>query len=106
MPYSTSPKKPKRQEDRQARIDRGIELIRKVREQGCCRCGHMVVHELVFHHCYPDEKRFNIGQWKRFSTPSLESLEREMAKCEVVCQRCHRLIHAGVLTFMEKITVS
>jgi len=50
-----------------------------------------------FDHRFPDEKSFNIGRDALAGRCSLEQLEREIAKCDVVCANCHRIrTHQGV----------
>ena len=34
-------------------------------------------------------KKFNIGSW-RHSVLSIQAIEKEMEKCELVCANCHR----------------
>ncbi len=35
-------------------------------------------------------KKFNIGSWRR-SVLSIEAVEEEIKKCELVCANCHRI---------------
>lgn len=59
--------------------------------KGCLTCGYnKCAKALVFHHP-KDDKDFNISQ--RFNN-NFERLKAEMEKCEVLCCRCHRELHA------------
>lgn len=55
----------------------------------CSACGNKypdVVYD--FHHLDPSEKDFNIGQSRNWS-----KIEKELAKCVMLCANCHRIEH-------------
>lgn len=57
--------------------------------QGCRECGYNAhPAALDFNHLDRGTKLFNIGQRKN---ASWDSLEAEIAKCEVLCANCHRI---------------
>jgi hypothetical protein len=62
----------------------------------CVCCGYSkCLHALEFHHLDPQHKETTTGggivpHW------TLERNKKELAKCVLVCVRCHREIHAGV----------
>lgn len=60
----------------------------------CVICGYdTCIEALDFHHTNPEEKEFNIaGQHK-----NIDTLKAEVDKCVLVCCRCHREIHAGLI---------
>lgn len=63
-------------------------------ERGCSRCGyneHPVALDL--HHVDAEDKEYNVGQMV-FQGMAEETILEEMAKCEVVCSNCHRILHA------------
>ncbi len=64
--------------------------IQEVKEQTPCKdCGETFPHYVMdFDHLPGTEKLFNIT--KVSACPSMEALEKEIAKCEVVCANCHR----------------
>ncbi len=66
------------------------DLIQAIKiEKGCTDCGWRGHGEaLDFDHLDPKEKKSMVS---RIKTLSLESLMAEIAKCEVVCSRCHRI---------------
>lgn len=65
-------------------------LTRTARDKPCSRCGNR--YPLVcmdFHHRDPTEKEFAI-----LAMPmGLKRTAAEIAKCDVVCANCHRIIH-------------
>lgn len=63
-----------------------IKLYKRVR--GCRRCSSD--KRLSFHHRDPRRKRFNIGDGRY---RSWSALEREVAKCIVLCKKCHAQEH-------------
>lgn len=61
----------------------------------CQVCGYDKCNEaLDFHHLDPKEKDFSLsGQHK-----PIELLKKEVDKCVLLCCRCHREVHAGIIT--------
>jgi len=60
-------------------------------ERGCVVCGIRDIRVLVFHHRNPQEKKFKIGGVGR--THGRKSLDKEIAKCDVLCANHHLLVH-------------
>ena len=58
------------------------------REHGCVSCYEDDAVCLEFHHLDPLEKEFNIAQCK-----SKRRALQEMEKCEVLCLKCHDVLH-------------
>lgn len=58
----------------------------------CKECGFSHPAALDFHHRNPEEKSFNISVMPRKSI-SKEKILAEIAKCDVYCCRCHRILH-------------
>lgn len=59
----------------------------------CEYCGYNEnLAALEFHHINPEDKEFQIDM-RAFSNTSLESLEKELGKCKLLCANCHRKIH-------------
>lgn len=60
----------------------------------CLRCRYNACDEaLVFHHINGDEKKFSISgahcrSWK--------TIQEELDKCILLCNRCHSELHAGL----------
>lgn len=59
----------------------------------CERCGYdKNLSALEFHHRNPEEKEFQIDI-RRFSNTNLETLKKELDKCELLCSNCHHEHH-------------
>lgn len=59
-------------------------------EQGCADCGFNAhPAALEFDHLPGTKKLFNIGE--EIGNRSVESLWKEIAKCDVVCANCHNI---------------
>ena len=58
----------------------------------CAGCGITDHRLLTFHHRNPGEKRYNVKAmvWPNFDK---ETIDREIAKCDILCFNCHRLQH-------------
>lgn len=56
----------------------------------CMTCGYnKCIQALDFHH--KGDKNFNISQRLRHS---IETLKKEIVKCDLLCSNCHRELHA------------
>lgn len=57
-------------------------------------CGYnKYIGALEFHHIDPNKKDFGLGM--SGMTRSWERVQKELAKCLLVCANCHREIHGG-----------
>lgn len=67
------------------------DLVVKVKDRPCMDCGNSY-HPCVmdFDHRVPQEKVANISRLVALPS-SVEKLQREMSKCDVVCANCHRM---------------
>lgn len=56
-----------------------------------CSCGEDDFRVLDFHHRDPDEKDLEVsmtlGRWGK------ERILKEIDKCDVICAKCHRILH-------------
>lgn len=78
-----------------ARIERGKEWMRSIKEQLICPCGEDHIACLTFHHRDPNTKetvRGGISQCVHQGW-STKRIEAEMLKCEVLCMNCHAKLH-------------
>lgn len=73
-----------------ARIRCQLWLKEYLRANPCVDCGQADIRVLEFDHVDPARKVANVGRLAR-SGVSVETLIREVAKCEVRCANCHRL---------------
>lgn len=68
----------------------------------CEICGYNKnIGVLEFHHRNPDEKEYQIDM-RAFSNTSLEKLQKELNKCDLLCANCHRELHHPEL-FLDKV---
>jgi hypothetical protein len=58
----------------------------------CLRCGFSDFQALEFHHSNYDAKDFNVADMIR-SGSSIQTILREIEKCEVLCSNCHQIEH-------------
>jgi len=66
--------------------------IDAIKAKAACRnCGYDDPRALDFHHRIPGEKRFRLAAGKAWSW---DAIEAEIAKCDVLCANCHRILHA------------
>lgn len=76
----------------------------KIKEEhggSCVACGYnKCIEALEFDHVEPKDKKYTVSSMRDKLMPALE----EAAKCLLLCCRCHRERHAGLLdigAFME-----
>lgn len=58
----------------------------------CSKCGENRWYVLDFHHRNPKEKDTEVS-YMIGSGRSIESIKKEIEKCDVLCANCHREIH-------------
>jgi hypothetical protein len=60
--------------------------------KACVRCGITDPRVLDFHHRDPEQKLSSLSDlWKR--NPGKQAVIDEIAKCELLCANCHRILH-------------
>jgi hypothetical protein len=60
----------------------------------CKKCGVGNRHiQLTFHHVDETTKLANVSDMARSPNYSYEELWREIQKCQLLCELCHRIIH-------------
>lgn len=65
--------------------------INEYKSQGCSICGYRkCISAIQFHHINPEEKEFEISS---SLCRSWDKIEKEIAKCILVCANCHIEIH-------------
>jgi hypothetical protein len=71
--------------------ERNTQIINSARASGCTICGYnKCLGALELHHAGLDKEFDLSADGKRVG---LEKLQKELAKCIVVCANCHREIH-------------
>lgn len=68
---------------------------RELKASGCLICGERELCCLSFHHIEPSEKSYNISSVATMRKRG--RIESEAAKCVVLCENCHRKVHAGII---------
>jgi len=73
------------------RRDRARAIRDEAKAGGCMDCG---THQprLAFHHRDPSTKLATVGLMLTYSE---QAIRAEIAKCDVLCARCHTLRHAN-----------
>ncbi len=75
------------------RIQRLRLWIENYKKARCCeRCGYADYRALMFHHLDKDAKLFAVAQATSYGR-SLASVQREIAKCALLCANCHAIEH-------------
>jgi hypothetical protein len=59
----------------------------------CQQCGFSHPAALDFHHRDPKQKLFSVSVAATTAGQSRESILAEIAKCDVLCANCHRILH-------------
>ena len=73
------------------RKKRRVQWLTDLKKTLCCEiCGEHRPACLDFHHTNPNEKDRNISSTLGWS---IGRIEREIAKCKVLCSNCHRVLH-------------
>lgn len=67
-------------------------MLDKKNELFCIQCKENHPACLEFHHRDSDQKDFNISTAVANGL-SIDNIEKEIAKCDVLCSNCHRKLH-------------
>ena len=85
--------------DQRIRADRNIQwLAGYLYEHPCIKCGEKNIVVLEFHHRDPKEKHDGVSVIAG-TGKSLEMLQAEVAKCDVMCANCHRIETAHQMNY-------
>lgn len=69
------------------------EVIRAAKDVPCTRCGNCFPSVCMdFHHRDPATKQYGVALMLRCS---LDKVRAEIAKCDVLCANCHRIVEFG-----------
>lgn len=63
------------------------------RKNGCSKCPENDPVCIDFHHRDPKDKEGSLSE--AIARWSLERLQKEVAKCDLLCSNCHRKLHAS-----------
>ena len=67
-------------------------FVQQCKKIGCKICGEQDIACLDFHHRNQAEKEGNISVLK-FRKVSIEKIQIEINKCDILCSNCHRKLH-------------
>lgn len=78
---------------RKIRRRKACELLREIKRNGHCqKCGFDHPAALQFHHRRASDKRFDVSQAST-GNYSMTAIQREIAKCVLICANCHFILH-------------
>ncbi len=79
------------------RRERNRKFVQKYKlDRGCSKCGYnRCATALDCHHRDPTSKLFSIGKMAGGSM-SIESITREIEKCDILCRNCHAELHEAL----------
>lgn len=77
--------------DKRHKMSRWAYIAEYKLERGCKNCGYDSHPSVLdFHHKDKEKKSFNIS--RGIHNNSIEVIEKEMEKCDVLCANCHRVL--------------
>ncbi len=82
------------------KVEQMISIFDSIVDLECAICGYDKCFAAIdFHHLDPQEKDFGI---RDIQLRNKDKLRKEIAKCAVLCVRCHREYHAGAIEVTEE----
>jgi hypothetical protein len=69
-------------------------------KSGCIACREPEPCCLDFHHLVKEDKIRHVSDMAGRAV-SIETLDKEISKCVVICASCHRKLHAGIIELPE-----
>lgn len=76
-------------------------LILECKKYGCDLCGEKRPECLDFHHIDPSTKSYTVSRMVGMKM-GLDTIKEEIAKCQVLCSNCHRVITAREQNFYNR----
>ena len=74
-------------------IKRNLDFVKKIKNNSLCtKCGFDNPIALDFHHRDPNQKSFELSG-SSVGGRSLETIQEELDKCDILCANCHRILH-------------
>lgn len=97
MPYKDSNRQKEYLKDWNARRRDAANAARKeIKSSGCVVCGESEMCCLSLHHVDPSQKDKKISD--NSMRASVDKIIEEAMKCVVLCENCHRKVHAGIIS--------
>lgn len=75
--------------EKKKRLNEQRELIRAAKDRPCTDCGVQYPHYVMDFDHVRGEKKYDLCRLGKIAA-SWQTIEDEIAKCEVVCSNCHR----------------
>ena len=85
-------KKKKRKQQNQLKDKRQHLVLEEMQRRGgkCAKCGFSDIRALDWHHLDPNDKVNSVSEMIR-NRVSMDKLQAELDKCELICANCHRI---------------
>ena len=85
-------KKKKRKQQNQLKDKRQHLVLEEMQRRGgkCAKCGFSDIRALDWHHLDPNDKVNSVSEMIR-NRVSMDKLQAEVDKCELICANCHRI---------------
>jgi hypothetical protein len=81
-------------------LQRKLDLVQQFGAK-CIHCGYSRnLAAFVFHHREPDKKQFQLDL-RSLSNRTMEVIQDEVAKCDLVCANCHAEVHHPQLNLTQ-----
>jgi CDGSH-type Zn-finger protein len=77
------------------RRKRNKKYVDDIKRNSICKCGESRIECLDFHHRYDKKYRVTII---RKDSYSLQTIDEEIDKCDIICANCHRKYHHKPMT--------
>ena len=71
-------------------IEETIKYLQVLRSAGCSKCEEKDPRCMDFHHTNPATKLFELSKYTKHT---FEEVKAEAAKCIVLCNNCHKVLH-------------
>ena len=85
-------KKQVQERSKQRTLELRLFILQYKKDSGGCSCGEKHPALLDFHHRDPENKIASINRMVAYNR-SLEVIQRELKKCDILCANCHRRLH-------------
>src|SRR5690606_25807547 len=90
------------QEEKTIEFQSNKEVLKWAKDQRgnkCEKCGYSNPTALHFHHREPEKKLFMIS---KAIGKTLDLIQEELDKCDLICANCHTEIHAALIVPRRK----
>lgn len=81
-----------------------LDYITQLKKESSCsnpECSESRAKALCFHHREPEQKELAVSRMKGLSQYTLEHIKKEVEKCDILCQNCHKVRHSNPLDSKE-----